>query len=229
MKKMSKSIISILLSVVMIAVICIPAFATESKTAFIVVSGMNTFPLINENGEQAFPPSSDTITDMVLKVVPPVLAFLATNDYEALGDGIFPPLYDAFGPLAFDENGDSIENIDGTLFDCSLVGHEEHFINGESNEFGTVRAGIEEFGLENTFFFNYDWRKDPLVHADRLNEFIQMVKEQGDYEHPGARDPAAPVRPQDRRFLRTDCRRTAAAGRHPGGLVRNPLYYYEYG
>lgn len=182
MKKMSKSIISILLSVIMIMVICVPAFATESKTAFIVVSGMNTFPLIDENGEQAFPPSSDAITDMVLKVVPPVLAFLATNDYDALGDGIFPPLYDAFGPLAFDENGDSIENIDGTLFDCSLVGHEEHFINGESNEFGTVRAGIEEFGLENTFFFNYDWRKDPLVHADRLNEFIKMVKSQGDYD-----------------------------------------------
>lgn len=182
MKRVSKSIISILLALVIIFAVCVPCFATEPKTAFIVVSGMNTFPLIRSNGEQAFPPSSDTITDMVLKVVPHVLAFLATNDYEALGDGIFPPLYDAFGPLAFDEDGNSIEDIDGTLFDCSLVGKEAPFVAGESNEFATVRAGIDTFGLENTYFFNYDWRKDPLVHADRLNDFIEMVKAQGDYD-----------------------------------------------
>ena len=182
MKKISKSIIRIILSLVMLLVVCVPAFATEPKTAFIVVSGMNTFPLIYEDGEQAFPPSSDTITEMVFKIVPHVLSFLVTNDYDALGDGIFPPLYDAFGPLAFDENGDSIENINGTLFDCSLVEHADKFITGVSSESGTVRAGIEEFGIENTYFFNYDWRRDPLVHADRLNDFIQMVKEQGDYD-----------------------------------------------
>ncbi|MBO5421385.1 MAG: hypothetical protein J6A67_05530 [Clostridia bacterium] len=182
MNKILKSFISIVLSAIMVLAVFVPSFATEPKTAFIVVSGMNTFPLIDSNGEQAFPPSSDTITDMVLKVVPHVLAFLATNDYEALGDGIFPPLYDAFGPLAFDVNGDSLNDINGTLFDCSLVGKEAPFVAGESNEFATVRAGIDTFGLENTYFFNYDWRRDPLEHADRLNDFIKMVKSQGDYD-----------------------------------------------
>ncbi len=182
MKKSFKTIISVILSVAMVFAICIPALATEPKTAFIVVSGMNTFPLRYSNGEQAFPPSSDSITKMVFEVLPPVLAFLATNDYDALADGIFPPLSDVFGPLSFDENGDSVEDIDGTLFDCSLVGKEEPFVAGESNEFATVRAGIDTFGLENTYFFNYDWRKDPLVHADRLNAFIKNIKEEGDYD-----------------------------------------------
>ncbi len=182
MKKTLKTILSVILSVTIIFAVLVPSFATEPKTAFIVVSGMNTFPLVKSDGEQAFPPSSDTITEMVLKIVPHVLAFLATNDYDALGDGIFPPLYDAFGTLAFDENGDSIEDVNGTLFDCSLVGKEDPFVAGESNEFATVRAGIDTFGLENTYFFNYDWRRDPLEHADRLNEFIEMVKEQGDYD-----------------------------------------------
>lgn len=182
MKKTFKTLISLLLSVVMIFAVCVPSFATEPKTAFVVVSGMNTFPLIDSNGEQAFPPSSDTITDMVLRIVPHVLAFLATNDYDALGDGIFPPLYDAFGTLAFNENGDSIKDVNGTLFDCSLVGKEAPFVAGESNEFATIRAGIDTFGLENTYFFNYDWRRDPLEHADRLNDFIEMVKTEGDYD-----------------------------------------------
>ena len=182
MKKTLKAILSVIIALAMITAIFVPSFATEPKTAFIVVSGMNTFPLVDSNGEQAFPPSSDAITEMVLKIVPHVLAFLATNDYDALGDGIFPPLYDAFGTLAFNENGDSIEDVNGTLFDCSLVGKEEPFITGESNEFATVRAGIDTFGLENTYFFNYDWRRDPLEHADRLNEFIEMVKENGDYD-----------------------------------------------
>ncbi len=182
MKKTLKVLLSIALCVTMIFSVFVPSFAKEPKTAFIVVSGMNTFPLIDNNGEQAFPPSSDTITEMVFKVVPHVLAFLATNDYDALGDGIFPPLYEAFGTLAFDENGDSIQDVNGTLFDCSLVGKEAPFVAGESNEFATVRAGIDTFGLENTYFFNYDWRRDPLEHADRLNDFIKMVKEQDDYD-----------------------------------------------
>ncbi len=182
MNKTLKTIISITLAIAMIFAVCIPAFAVEPKTAFIVVSGMNTFPLKYSNGEQAFPPTSDSITKMVFEVLPPVLSFLVTSDYDALADGIFPPLTDVFGPLAFDANGDSIEDIDGTLFDCSLVGLEEPFIAGESNEFATVRAGIDTFGLENTYFFNYDWRKDPLVHADRLNTFIKNIKEEGDYD-----------------------------------------------
>ncbi|MBQ5592213.1 MAG: hypothetical protein IIU80_04655 [Clostridia bacterium] len=182
MKKTLKTILSIILSVAMIFAVCIPAFASEEKTAFVVVSGMNTFPLRYSDGEQAFPPTSDSITPMVLQVIPPVLSFLATNDYDALADGIFPPLEGMFGALAFDEDGNSINDIDGTLFDHSLVGYEEPFVSGESNEFATVRAGIDTFGLENTYFFNYDWRKDPLVHADRLNAFIEKIKTDGDYD-----------------------------------------------
>lgn len=182
MKKTIGKIISVVLSVAMIFAICVPAFAAEPKTAFVVVSGMNTFPLKYSDGTQAFPPTSDSITPMVFELIPPVLSFLVANDYDALADGIFPPLTDVFGPLAFDENGDSINDIDGTLFDCSLVGKEEPFVAGESNEFATVRAGIETFGLENTYFFNYDWRKDPLVHADRLNTFITNIKNEGGYD-----------------------------------------------
>ncbi len=199
-----KKILSIILAVVMLFSLCIPAFATEPKTAFIVVSGMNTFGLSHENGDSAFPPPTDSIVKLVLKVLPPLLSFFITSDYDALGDGILPPLYEAFSPLAFDKDGNSVNAINAKTFDETLVGSEEYFIDGESNEFATVRAGIEKFGIENTFFFNYDWRDDPLKHADRLNEMVKHVKET------------------------TDCDRIALAAFSMGGTV-TMSYLYKYG
>ncbi len=204
MKKITKSIISIILTAVIIFSLCLPSFAAEPKTAFIVVSGMNTFGLSYEDGEAAFPPSTESIVKLVVKVLPSLLSFLVTKDYDALGDGILPPLYDAFAPIAFDKNGNSINAINAKTFDKTLVGNEEYFIDGESNEFAAVRAGIEKFGIENTFFFNYDWRDDPLKHADRLNEMIKHIKET------------------------TDCDRIALAAYSMGGTV-TMSYLYKYG
>ncbi len=199
-----KKILSIALALIMTLTLCLPAFADEPKTAFIVVSGMNTFGLSYDNGDSAFPPPTDSILKLVAKALPPVLSFLVTGDYEALGDGIIPPVYEMFSPLAFDKNGDSINKINAKTFDDTLVGSEEYFMDGESNEFATVRAGIEKFGIENTFFFNYDWREDPLEHTDRLNEMIKHVKET------------------------TDCDRIALAAFSMGGTVIMS-YLYKYG
>ena len=49
-------------------------------------------------------------------------------------------------------------------------------MNEVKDEGGVVKAGIETFGADNTYFFNYDWRLDPLKHADELNKFIRTVK-----------------------------------------------------
>ncbi len=204
MRKISKKILSTVLILVIVFSLCLPAFAAEPKTAFIVVSGMNTFGLSYDNGDAAFPPSTENILKLVVKVLPPVLSFLVTNDYDALGDGILPPVYEMFAPLACDKNGDSVNAIRATTFDETLVGYEENFINGESDEFATVRAGIEKFGIENTFFFNYDWRGDPLEHADRLNAMIEHVKQT------------------------TDCDRIAVAAFSMGGTVITS-YLYKYG
>ncbi len=204
MKKAVKTLISIFLILTIISAVSLPSFAHEPKTAFIVVSGMNTFGLSHENGDSAFPPPTDSIVELVVKVLPPVLSFLATSNYEALGDGILSPLYDTFAPLAFDKNGNSVNAINAVTFDDTLVGNEEYFMDGESDEFATVRAGIEKFGIENTFFFNYDWRDDPLKHADRLNTFVEHVKEA------------------------TGCDRIALAAFSMGGTV-TMSYLYKYG
>lgn len=199
-----KRVLSIVIcAVIIISTVVLPTLAKEEKTAFVVVSGMNTFPLTLED-EQVFPPSTNAILKLVSKVILPTGKFVIDRDYEALGDAIIPAVKEMFAPVACDEKGDSINNVNTMLFDCSLTDKTEFFADAESDEQGVIRAGIEKYGVENTFFFNYDWRLDPLVHADRLNDFIKTVRST------------------------TECDRLVLAAFSMGGTV-TLSYLYKYG
>ena len=204
MKKTVRKIISIMLCIALLAGFSAPAMAKEPKTAFIVVSGMNTFPLYEDETEQVFPMQGGVIAKMVFMLLVPTALFLVTGNYDILTDGAVPALTMAFGKLSCDNDGNSISNIGTTTFSGNLAGSEDYFINETSDEHGVVRAGIEKFGAENTYFFNYDWRMSPLDHADALNEFIQNVKAE------------------------TDCDRIALAAFSMGGTV-TMAYLYKYG
>ncbi len=176
MKKTVKSVISILLCAVMLSGICITGFAAEEKTAFIAVSGMNTFPLYDGENNKVYPLSTSTILEMVGKLLPPVMSYLVTKDADKLADKIFPVLRDVFGVIACNPDGTSVMDIHTDTF-ASLVG-ETAFEDAKKDEEGIVNAAMKKYGAENTFFFNYDWRLDPLDHADDLNLFIRKVREE---------------------------------------------------
>lgn len=175
MKKSAKKVISILLCLAIAAGLAVPSFAAPPKTAFIVVSGMNTFPLYKED-EQVYPMGTKTVVEMAAKLLPPLLTFVSDRDVQKLGDGILPVLRSSFAVLGFDRNGNSVYDITTRTFDGNLVADADIFLSEDKDELAVVRAGIEKFGAENTFFFNYDWRADPLDHADSLNAFIKNVK-----------------------------------------------------
>lgn len=175
-----KKLLSILLCAVCIFTFITPAFAAEEKTAFIVVSGMNTMPLYNSDGTKAYPLTGDVTAKMVLKILPSVGAFLLRRDYNALADGILPAIREAFSPLECDTSGKSIKDISAVTFEKNVSDSVSVFESEEKDELAVVRAGIEKFGAENTYFFNYDWRLSPLDHADKLNALIKTaIKETG--------------------------------------------------
>ncbi|MCQ2484939.1 MAG: lysophospholipase [Clostridia bacterium] len=205
MKKSIRKIISLMLCLAIVAGFAMPSFAAPKKTAFIVVSGMNTFPLSENETEKVFPMPGDVIAKMVLKLIVPATMFLLNGNYDKMSDGVIPALYDAFGKLACDDNGDSIYNVSTQTFNSgNLAGYEDYFMDETSDEHGVVRAGIERFGAENTYFFNYDWRISPLDHADELNKLIKLAKEE------------------------TGCDRVALAAFSMGGTV-TMSYLYKYG
>ena len=73
MKKCAKRITAALLCFIIALILCLPAFADEEKTAYIIVSGMNTFPLYDENENQVWPLSTGTIVKLVADIRPDVM------------------------------------------------------------------------------------------------------------------------------------------------------------
>lgn len=203
MKKSAKIFLSVILCLAVVLCSMMPAFAKEPKTAFVVVSGMNTFPLYKD-GEKVFPTQTKTIMKLASKIALPLVEFFKDNDYDKLGDALFPAAAEAFDDLACNTDGSSKYDVSTDLFPLSAGNYPESFMNEVKDEGGVVKAGIEAFGADNTYFFNYDWRLDPLKHADELNKFIKNVKAQ------------------------TKCDRVALAAFSMGGTVTS-AYLYKYG
>ena len=203
MKKSAKIIISVILCLTVALCSLIPAFAREPKTAFVVVSGMNTFPLYRD-GEKVFPTQTKTIMKLASKLALPLVGFLKDGDYDKLGDALFPAAAEAFDDLACSTDGSSKYGVTTDLFPLSAGNYPDAFMNEVKDEGGVVKAGIDAFGADNTYFFNYDWRLDPLKHADELNKFIKNVKSE------------------------TKCDRVALAAFSMGGTV-TLSYLYKYG
>ena len=181
-----KKIVSIMLAVLMMLSVCSVAFAADETTPVIVVSGLNSFPLyLMDNDEeikdenQVFPPSAEGIVKVALKSLPSLAEALAKGDWNAFADGSFESIYaDLFEVISCDKEGNPVHKISTRTFDGNVGNHQAFFKDNEqvSDEVGIIRGIIDELGEENVFFFNYDWRLDPLDHADELNDFIKAVK-----------------------------------------------------
>ncbi len=90
-------------------------------------------------------------------------------------------IYDLFGHLAFDDNGESINNID-TYIHTPEESCTENLINTGRENLITepeIQAKIAELsgGYSNLFTFNVDFRMGTVSCAEKLNEFIDSVLE----------------------------------------------------
>lgn len=109
-----------------------------------------------ENEKLIFRPGTDSVTDIVTKLLPAVLRLIITRDYDGFCDALIPALNDMLGDMAMDDNGDSKPNV--TALESGLPTDGTHGVNSD-------------------YYFGYDFRTDPLVTADKLNAYIERVKE----------------------------------------------------
>ena len=91
---------------------------------------------------------------IVKEYITPVIKSLLKFDIDGVVDSIVEVLWRTFGPVAMDENGESI--TDGIT--CNR--HTYYTSNINSNE----------------IFFGFDWRQDPMKTADDLKEFMEYVR-----------------------------------------------------
>lgn len=181
MKKSIKRILSLVLAFVMILGVMPVAFA-EDVTPVIVVSGMGSYPLTDgETGEQVYGPETEVILDVVKRAILPAIKFLFTKDYQALADAVVGDVYESiFECMACDEKGNSKHNVTTETFPLSLDNYPDEWDMSTrlADEEAVIAAAIETVGAENSYFFNYDWRLDPMETADKLNAFIENVKKE---------------------------------------------------
>lgn len=179
MKKSMKKIIAISLALILAFCSASVAFAAdEPVTPVIVVSGMSAFPLLNENEESVYPMSDEKIVSDVFKMVTPLAASLAKNDWSVFAKYGTEPVHDLFEDIKCDENGNSVYSVHATAFPENAGTYYDIFKDRVTTEGGVVKAMAEKVGWENTYFFHYDFRMNPLDLADDLDVMVRKAMQE---------------------------------------------------
>ncbi len=175
-----KKLVSILLALLMAFSAAIPAFAAEEKPKInydgdpvIVVRGIDFGGLTYEDGSYAM----EFTTEDILKTVLGYITAKISGNSDALLENVLALCKKAFGPIACDKNGNTIENVSMEKYPLSMDNYIDEG-TWEKSEGGLVHTLCDKIGGENTYFFTYDWRKTPGELAAELNAFIDEVKKQ---------------------------------------------------
>ncbi len=109
------------------------------------------------DSEEVFPPSTDEILDAVKKAIPALAKLSVTRNYDKFADELIPIVNDLFYKSELDEYGNPRVATSGVDFN--------------------PRPSAAYLKSGGTIRFCYDWRVDPMISADQLNDFIQYVLE----------------------------------------------------
>ena len=167
-----KKLLCLVLSVIMIFSSSAIAFAAEDVTPVIVVSGMGAYPLVNEDGTNAFPVEGGVIAENVFSLLPFAVGSMLTDDFSLFNNNGMKYIANIFEPIACDENGNSVRNVTNKDFPGTAANHKEELSKKESNEAHMVCKIANEIGWDNTYYMYYDWRKSPLDIADKLKGVV---------------------------------------------------------
>lgn len=174
-----KRTLSLILTLVLLCGLLVPAAAAaEPVTPVLIVSGMGSRPMTDhETGKSVFPPATDTILKGVFLALGPIAGTLLLQNGFLFDKFGADAVHGLFADLACDEDGKSVKQIDSEVFPQSMDHYRDTFADATVNENGMVRSVGERVGWENTYFFNYDWRMNPLDIAKDLNLMVESIKD----------------------------------------------------
>ncbi len=167
MKKLSK-VLALLLSALVLLSLVTPTFAEERSgrnVPNIHIRGM-AGDIVNAEGEEidnrAFPEGG--LAGMVKDCMPSFLNALKEDTdeaWDAYRAKLFPAVKGCFGPMWLDKNGEASD------------GSYQRF--NWRREPVTDNRGPDGYGFD-SYPMVCDWRLDPFVNADELNDYIQEIK-----------------------------------------------------
>lgn len=178
-----KKVLSLFLALLMILSVSVCAFAAEgTKTETITESD----PMIMVRGMDFMnvkvdPNTKDekAINDFSVKTIAPAAVkalyelFIKRSKDEAI-DTVLDCVYEVLKYNTMDENGDPAYNTG--MRDYSLsADHYPELFEEEGCELGMVRTALETYGKKYVYYVSYDWRVDPFVVADQINNAVQLA------------------------------------------------------
>ena len=178
-----KRFTSIFLALVLLCLTVVPAFAAQGcgcgHTPLVVVGGMNAFPLIRDEGSpdelEAWPPTID-FGEVAVEAILGLTASGIAHDWDKLADRLVPLANKILEPSACDADGNSKYDLTTTTFPLSMANYPDYVNSEGKNIIGLLRSACDKLGADHVYYYNYDWRLDPMELARELNAMIQRVK-----------------------------------------------------
>lgn len=161
-----KKITALLLSLLLIFSVCATAFAAEDmEHPTIYVTGAQTNDLYNAQGKRIYPMDDDIeAIDVIKENLMPCLEKLAygliIDDYEEYAKQFYDAFVPIYDELALDKNGEVSDGShpEKNIYNCDIPKKTSNY--GEWD-----------------YRFWYDWRISPVVAAEELKTYIDMVKQ----------------------------------------------------
>ncbi len=179
-----KKAISVILAAAMIFLLAATGFAQDKKvTPVIIVTGVGSrgyfTDACTENEKSVFPPEVDVkyvISQVFSGIIKTVFTF-NLNHTSQMAANILENIFDGF---MCDENGDSkYKNVSTPVYPLSVDNYDFDY-SSDVPEVQIAGTAAKAVGAENTYFYNYDWRIDPIANAEGLDEMIQSAKEKAE-------------------------------------------------
>ena len=184
-----KKIISVILVISVLMLTYVPVFAKIDDEH--IVSECETYPVVLIRGmdfggltvdygtDNATPAINADVPEIIKTVFKAIFTGIITLSMDNAFDVILDCAHDIFKYMSIDNKGESVYNIGQPKYPESADNYEE-LCNGGGGEFGMARTCIEKLPDGHTYYLNYDWRLDPYVVSDEINELVNTaVKETG--------------------------------------------------
>jgi pimeloyl-ACP methyl ester carboxylesterase len=180
-----KRTVSAILVVVLMFTACVPAFAapqvqTSEPTApeypLVVIRGvnfMNQYLDIGTENERSYIPPIKA-GDIFSTFMKGAAKYMVSFDKQKFLTPILDYVNETFKYVACDKNGDSIYNVGVDEYPLSAANYEDYPL-GDEHEDGILSEAVNRYGAEYVYYFNYDWRIDPLDAAVKIDEMINRA------------------------------------------------------
>lgn len=142
----------------------------------------NGNPVVNSKGEKLsggllIIDSSKLVSILTGTLLVPLASSLIRQEDVGLSKAVYKTVQQVFSIQASDKNGNPVNNLKTVSYDCPVSEMEED----DRNYFYRMipmQSIKDQVGEDNLYVFAFPLIGDPMESAEKLDEYIQMVKEQ---------------------------------------------------